>query len=253
MPGRAARLGGAVEVDEAHWGGEESGVRGRQSVDTRDSDGGPGVLEIPVIPIHAVPGRQIGRPVGRWHYNCYNYAVLPLPTLSSTRTRAAGFSLIECMAAAAVLLIGIGSIMTLNQNQFRILKSTQQVTSGTLCMQERVEAMRIATWRQLTDSSYLANTLVATPPKSSAALAGLQEQITVSAYPDPSAATSLVVKKVSGQSAAILPAGSFASNGFRSTKPSALLMNALVLPSTRSSIKNTNRSHSSAAIRRIPC
>ena len=31
-PGRE-RLGGVVEVDEAYWGGEESGVRGRQSVD----------------------------------------------------------------------------------------------------------------------------------------------------------------------------------------------------------------------------
>lgn len=112
------------------------------------------------------------------------------------------------MAAAAVSLIGIGAVMTLNQNQFRILKSTQQVTSGTLCMQERVEAMRIATWRQLTDPSYLANTLLATAPKSASALGGVQEQITVSAYPNAALATSVIVKKVIGQTATVVSAGS---------------------------------------------
>jgi hypothetical protein len=59
--------------------------------------------------------------------------------------------------------------------------------------------MRIATWRQLTDSSYLANTLLATPPNYANSLQGLQEQFSVSAYPYPTATNSVVVEKVSGQ------------------------------------------------------
>jgi hypothetical protein len=76
-----------------------------------------------------------------------------------------------------------------------------------MSLQERVEATRTATWRQLTDPNYLITSLLAAPPKSAGALGGLQEEITVTAYPDPTVATKVVVKRVDGAAPAIISAG----------------------------------------------
>src|SRR5437867_1291604 len=103
-----------------------------------------------------------------------------LPPAQVARNKGlAAFSLMECMIATAVSLIGLGSLMTLNSHQFRVLQSSHETNAGTLCLQERVEALRIATWRQLTDPTYL-TTLLASRPKSAEPLGGLEEQITVS-------------------------------------------------------------------------
>src|SRR2546430_898518 len=104
--------------------------------------------------------------------------MLSTPTRAANKKRIAAFSLLECMVATAVSLIGLGSLMTLNSHQFRVLQSSHETNAGTLCLQERVEALRIATWRQLTDPNYLTTTLLAAPPKSAEPLAALAEQIT---------------------------------------------------------------------------
>jgi Tfp pilus assembly protein PilV len=119
----------------------------------------------------------------------------------------AGFSIVEVMIAMGIGSLALGSTMLINSQQLRIVKSTRDSSAASHSMQERVEQLRIATWRQITDSSYVAGTLFATLPRSIAPLEGFHEQITVTAWPDPNACTGLIVEKSENQSAHIVSVG----------------------------------------------
>jgi hypothetical protein len=62
-------------------------------------------------------------------------------------------------------------------------------------LQERVEQMRLADWRKITDEGYLQDHLLARVPNSGSPLGNVSERITVSAYPDPSVASRLIVQR----------------------------------------------------------
>jgi hypothetical protein len=111
------------------------------------------------------------------------------------------------MAALLVSVLGIGALVSLNSHNFRMLRSTRESTAATLVLQERAEQMRIATWRQLTDSNYLQTVLFGGDPKSAAPLDRLVEQVSVSRYPAVSGESSLTVVKRAGQGATLVSAG----------------------------------------------
>jgi type II secretory pathway pseudopilin PulG len=110
----------------------------------------------------------------------------------------AGFTLVETTIATAVALFGMAAAMSLNQGHLRLVKSARQSNAATLCLQERVEQMRLADWRKLTDADYLKNTVLATRARSGAPLDQAWETITITAYPDPAAAQQLIVERRSG-------------------------------------------------------
>jgi len=76
-----------------------------------------------------------------------------------------------------------------------MVKSARQTNAATLCLQERVEQMRLADWRKITDAEYLKNILLASPARSAAPLDQLSETITITAFPDSTAAQKLIVEK----------------------------------------------------------
>lgn len=96
------------------------------------------------------------------------------------------------LAIATVTLTGI---MTMSSQALTLVWSTRQSSAATLCLQERVEQLRIATWKQISDSTYLTGAFLNTVPNSAAPLAGLVETITVSAYPGTTGATPIVVER----------------------------------------------------------
>lgn len=110
----------------------------------------------------------------------------------------AGFTLVETMIAAAVAMIGMTAAMSLNQGHMRLVKSAGQSNAATLCLQERVEQMRLASWRKITNADYIKDTLLAVPTRSAAPLDQLWETITISAYPDSAAAKKLIVERRAG-------------------------------------------------------
>jgi prepilin-type N-terminal cleavage/methylation domain-containing protein len=133
--------------------------------------------------------------------------VNPHKIINSRPRRCGGFTLIECMAALMVSVLGIGALMSLNSHNFRMLRSTRESSAATLILQERAEQMRIATWRQVTDANYIRTTFFANDPKSAAPLDRLIEQVSVSKYPPASGESSLTVGKQAGQAAAVISTG----------------------------------------------
>ena len=106
-----------------------------------------------------------------------------------------GFTLAETIVAAGVALIGMAAAMSLNSAHLRLVKSGRQTNAATLVLQERVEQMRLADWRKLTDAEYLSDTLLANSTQSAAPLGNITERVVISAYPDPTVAKKLIVER----------------------------------------------------------
>jgi Tfp pilus assembly protein PilV len=107
----------------------------------------------------------------------------------------AGFSLAEVLVAAGIGLVSMNAAYLLNAQHLKMVKSARQSNAGTLALQERVEQLRIATWRQITDPVYLTTSFFPNTPKSVAALDGVCETVTITAFPDATAAASLKVER----------------------------------------------------------
>jgi prepilin-type N-terminal cleavage/methylation domain-containing protein len=129
---------------------------------------------------------------------------LMMGTIPSLRGRAkAGVTLVECMVAVAVASMGLAGLMSINSYQLRVVHSTHDANLASLCVQERVEQMRIATWRQITDPYFLRSNFYASGPKAGSALVNVFEKITVNAFPDPLVANPIVVERADGSAPVI--------------------------------------------------
>ncbi len=123
------------------------------------------------------------------------------------RSTQAGFTLVETIVATAVSLLGLTAAMLLNTAHLRMVKSARQSNAATLCLQERVEQMRLGDWRKITDATYLCDTLLANSALSAAPLDRTSEHITISAYPDPDAAQKLLVERRASGERVVLISG----------------------------------------------
>ena len=124
---------------------------------------------------------------------------------SSSRLHRAAFTLAETLVGASVAAIGIAAVGLLNSAHLRYVQSARQSNAATLALQERVEQMRLADWRKITDPAYLRDTLYAVAPRSSAPLARFTEEVNVVAFPDETAAQKLIVQRlVNGNRVAVL-------------------------------------------------
>jgi prepilin-type N-terminal cleavage/methylation domain-containing protein len=131
---------------------------------------------------------------------------MPCRFLRTTRNR--GVTLVECVVAMAVVGIGLGGLMAINSHQLQLVRSSHDSNTATMCISERVEQMRIAHWKQLIDPNYLRAKFYAMAPKAGGSLANLRERVTVTAYPNASVATPLVVERASNQTPVIVCPGS---------------------------------------------
>ena len=118
-----------------------------------------------------------------------------------------GFTLVEVMMATSVSLVGFLAVTFLNMSNLRTVKSARQSNAATLCLQERAEQLRLADWRKITSSTYLRDTLLANSTKSAEPLSEISETITVSAFPDETAAQSLVVRRNTNGTRVVLLSG----------------------------------------------
>ncbi len=109
-----------------------------------------------------------------------------------------GFTLIEAMVSLMIALVTLTGIMTMNSQALKMVQSNRQSGAASLCLQERVEQLRLATWSQVTSSSFLRDGFLQIPVSSSAPLHGLIERVTVTEYPGTTGATPLVVEREDG-------------------------------------------------------
>lgn len=120
----------------------------------------------------------------------------------------AGFSLVEMMTAVAVCLISLGTILLLNSQQLRLVKSARESNAASLLLQDRIEQFRtIRTWLHVTDATSLSDTYLATRPASAVMLPGLSERVIVEAWPDPGVTNSILIEYPASGSPIVLRSG----------------------------------------------
>jgi hypothetical protein len=109
--------------------------------------------------------------------------------------RRGAFALPELAFAAGIVLAAIGGAAVLGMAHVRLVNSSRQSHAATLSLGERIEQMRLTDWRKITDTDYLKDIVLAKPAPSAGPLRVLSERVVVSAYPNPSAASRLVVER----------------------------------------------------------
>lgn len=104
------------------------------------------------------------------------------PASHGLTRQSAGFTLLEAAVAVAIAGVFLSTLLAMSSNLLGLLRTAKDNISATQAMQERVERLRIANWLQITDASFLANALMATPSESTSGLGNPVETITVTAY-----------------------------------------------------------------------
>ena len=108
------------------------------------------------------------------------------------------FSLTEVLFATAIFAVGFAGLYTGSAQVIFLLGAQRETHSANLCIQERVEQIRSATYSQITDPNYVRNTLMATATTSSSGLSPTIETIAVSAYPPTGGSSLQVTRQGSG-------------------------------------------------------
>lgn len=93
-----------------------------------------------------------------------------------------GVTIIEVLASALLIFMGLGAIFAMNTESLRILYSTRMLANGSQILQERMEAMRNHPWPEVANAQALAK-LFQTPTSSQSDLGSttsITELVTVS-------------------------------------------------------------------------
>jgi len=83
-------------------------------------------------------------------------------------TEPTAFALIECTIATAISAMFLGSLFLMNSSAMDTIRMARESACASQVLQQRIEAMRIANWHQVTDANWLlANLLNADAPGAS--------------------------------------------------------------------------------------
>jgi Tfp pilus assembly protein PilE len=91
-----------------------------------------------------------------------------------------GFTIVEVLVSALLILTGLASIMAMNAKSIHTLRSTQQALASSLMLQQRVETIRRKVWPEISNATALA-ALMQAPTESEKELSalGLTESVKV--------------------------------------------------------------------------
>lgn len=97
-----------------------------------------------------------------------------------------GVTIVEVLASALLIFLGLGGIFAMNTQSLEILRSTRLLANGSQILQERIETMRNHPWPEVANSQALAR-LWQSPAPSETELgdASVTETIIVSIPPTP--------------------------------------------------------------------
>ena len=99
----------------------------------------------------------------------------------STRATAGAFTIVEVLVSAVLILLALGSILTINTKSMHTLRATRQAAASSQVLQQRIEAIRGKPWPEISNSTILKD-LIEQPAESEKELAdaSLTEFINVS-------------------------------------------------------------------------
>ncbi len=113
------------------------------------------------------------------------------------RRRIGGFTLIEVLTTTSVLVIFLAAVFTGSSQLMMMLASQKQTFNANQCIQERVEQLRGTAWSQITDQTYVQNSVLNTVTVGAGFLLSPMETVTISAFP-PDASTSIQLTRQNG-------------------------------------------------------
>jgi len=100
----------------------------------------------------------------------------------SKHSSQSGATLIEATIAACTSAMFLGSLFTMNVSAMSAMRTAREATSASQILQERVEAMRIANWHQVTDADWLRANLLGTDADGANGLRQLSETLILVPY-----------------------------------------------------------------------
>jgi len=93
-----------------------------------------------------------------------------------------GSTLIESAIAAAICALFLGSLFAMNTSTMETIKMARETACASQVLQQRIEAMRIANWHQITDASWIQGNLLNTDAAGSDGLKNVSETLTLVPY-----------------------------------------------------------------------
>jgi type II secretory pathway pseudopilin PulG len=93
-----------------------------------------------------------------------------------------GSTLIESTIAAAICALFLGSLFTLNMSTMGTIKMARETACASQVLQQRIEAMRIANWHQITDADWIQANLLNTDAAGSNTLKNISETLILTPY-----------------------------------------------------------------------
>jgi len=93
-----------------------------------------------------------------------------------------GFALIECSIATAISALFLGSLFLLNSSAMDTIQMARESACASQVLQQRIEAMRIANWHQVTDANWLATNLLNSDAPGANQLKSVSETLTLVPY-----------------------------------------------------------------------
>lgn len=145
-----------------------------------------------------------------------------LPALQRARLARAGSTLVETLVALVISVVFLSSVYASNSRVWALVKSSLESNSGNRTVNGRAEQLRASTWDQVTNPTYLRDTVFAVAPDAGGDIAGLLETIDVIAYlpptpstppqPNPAVATASVTRSnATGTATIAAPGGAMTS------------------------------------------
>jgi hypothetical protein len=98
------------------------------------------------------------------------------------KTGSSGTTLIEATIAACTSALFLGSLFTMNMTGMKTIRSAREAGCASQVLQQRVEAMRIANWHQITDADWVRANLLDTDVAGSDGLKLMSETVTIVPY-----------------------------------------------------------------------
>jgi Tfp pilus assembly protein PilV len=105
-----------------------------------------------------------------------------------------GASLLEATIAACTGALFLGSLFTMNMTGMRTMRTAREAATASQVLQQRIEAMRIANWHQITDANWVKNNLLSTNTAGSDSLKNVTETLTLVPYGSSTAGNTQLVR-----------------------------------------------------------
>ncbi|MGZ8939975.1 MAG: hypothetical protein ACXW32_12250 [Limisphaerales bacterium] len=93
-----------------------------------------------------------------------------------------GTTLIEATIAACTSAMFLGSLFTMNMTAMKTIRTAREAACASQVLQQRVEAMRIANWHQITSPEWVRDNLLAANAAGSEGLNFMTETLTLVPY-----------------------------------------------------------------------